>query len=193
MICKIAMANVLPKNQRKALKINYILRFATITSIVFSIVFIFASTMSLAVYVEAKEDMVRTNTAFDLEQQIYKRNTHSPTVVSEKLFKSQIQAIKDADKNTAGNSIQRVVFDWEKYAKDIVITSIQYSLDSNPKTKKQDDTVRVSGIARNRSSLNAFVQELRSDNTFTAVSFPVSDLLHIQEIPFSVKMMLNKK
>ena len=149
--------------------------------------------MSLAVYVEAKEDMVRTNTAFDLEQQIYKRNTHSPTVVSEKLFKSQIQAIKDADKNTAGNSIQRVVFDWEKYAKDIVITSIQYSLDSNPKTKKQDDTVRVSGIARNRSSLNAFVQELRSDNTFTAVSFPVSDLLHIQEIPFSVKMMLNKK
>jgi len=105
-------------------------------------------------------------------------------VQTARLVNVQIAELERAESASATHSIELVMRDWEVHAQDIIISGLTYDF----KVEKKDTIpqLRVSGEARDRASLNAFVQTLRSDSAFSNVSFPVSDLAGGGTLDFSL-------
>ncbi len=103
---------------------------------------------------------------------------------------TQIESLLRAEQTSAVKSVERVMRVWGAHAENIIISGFDYSLE---KYEGRDlPQLRVSGEARDRASLNSFVQTLRADKTFSGVSFPVSDLAEGELVNFSITLQFSR-
>jgi len=177
------MANVLPKKDRETLRKNYWLRVVVTLACMFTAAMLIGTTSLIPSYLSARTDLAEVTRYEGLQGDAQNATDGDSATETARVVNAQIdQLLKDRNVNASG-VIQQVMRDWTTHAEDIIISDFSYDVAGGDSSVPQ---LRVSGEARSRSTLNAFVQTLKADPVFTKVSFPVSDLAGSGNIVFSL-------
>tara|TARA_B100000745_G_scaffold53689_1_gene31873 strand:- start:4039 stop:4620 length:582 start_codon:yes stop_codon:yes gene_type:complete len=186
------MANVLPKEQRKILSQHYWLRLVSVASFMFSGAMIIGGVALLPSYLSAKADLESAVIEQELQRNTREATKEDGAIQEARLVNLQIDEVLKIDNTNPSGAIDSIVRDWEPHSGEVVLSNITYQLEErvDKKDKKVITTVtmRLSGTAANREALNEFVKTLRKDPMFSEVSFPVSDLIGVEAIDFSLVM-----
>ncbi|MCG2695164.1 hypothetical protein L6261_03745 [Candidatus Parcubacteria bacterium] len=182
------MSNLLPEEKKKAIKKELILRLF----IVF-FVFLFA-TISIAIILltPARVVSVAGSNQVSNELEIYKKSIlfKNNNLLSKSL---DVELLKsDALQEEYNNvDINQLIDDIVKNkSTDIKIKGIFYEKISEIKKGEQeyDISLTVKGVAKKRSSLIDFINQLKNNKKFIEVDFPVSGLVKDENIDFSIKI-----
>lgn len=182
----IVMANVLPIQYRNAFKSAYRARAITIAALIFTVCMGLGMVTLIPAYVAAVSQRNEAELNKDIQQQQWDASQKEASAQIAGDIARAISALERADKNTAEPAVTTILHIWALHAEDIIISSIEYDVVRDAKKKDEiHENIRISGIARNRRSLDSFVQEVRNGTTFTNVVFPVSDFASDADIEFS--------
>lgn len=189
------MANVLPPNKRKGLRNEYWLRLAVSAALVFSAALVVGIVMLLPAYIKANIEREGAERFKDIQDQVRTAAKNDTAVKAARLVRTQIDALTAARGAHASAGIERVLDHFEQHADNIIITSIQYDNKEAEKQKdrkegKRDRSFRISGEARDRDALRAFVETLETDDWFADVRLPVSDLAESSGTRFSIVIVV---
>lgn len=178
------MANVLPPHERKMLRRDYWLRFTTVFALVITGAMLIGSISLIPAYLLARTEHSEVLRYQEIQGETREAGKRDTAVQTARLVGTQVRELLKTDGLRASQAVTHVLRDWEVHAEDIIISGLLYELAEEK--KRVIPKLRVSGEARDRGALNAFVQTLRADSTFTDVSFPVSDLAGDGAVDFSL-------
>ena len=178
------MANVLPVTDRMKLRRSYWLRLF----ITFAFMVVAAATVGFVslvpAYFTAKTELAEAEQYQEIQNETRDVGKNDTAVLTARFVNAQTTEALKTDTLSAADAMHLVIPNWEQHARDIIISGFSYEL------KNEMPSLRISGEARDRASLNAFVQTLRSDDAFVDVSFPVSDLVGGDVVTFSITLLL---
>lgn len=185
------MANVLPLQRRKEGRRQYFFRVTLAGALVLSAAFIVGSVALIPAYAKARIERDSAQRFKELQEEVRKAARNDSAVQAARLVRTQIDALTQTQGTYASALIERVLTHFERHEASIVITSLQYR-NKEADTKKEREqgirakSLRVSGEARDREALSAFVAELKDDPLFKEVQLPVSDLAESSGARFSI-------
>lgn len=180
------MANVLPKKNRVALRRNYWLRLAITFTFMVTAAMTIGSVSMVPAYLSSNAELGEVTQYQEIQGETREAAKRDTAVQKARTVNTQIESVIKTGQASAVESIQHVMEDWEVHAEDIIISGFDYDL--KEMGDKEMPQLRISGEARDRASLNSFVQTLRANQTFSSVSFPVSDLAEGELVNFSVTL-----
>lgn len=179
------MANVLPIEDRKALKQSYWLRLAITAAFMATAAMTIGTVSLIPSYLSARTELSEVMRYQEVQGDTREAAKSDTAVQTARVVNTQIEtALAVEDVTSPARAIQYLMRDWEAHAQDIIISGFTYSM--LEEKKKKIPQLRISGEARNRSALNEFVQTLRANSMFTNVVFPVSDLAGEGVVDFSL-------
>ena len=182
------MANVLPQHDRKTLRRAYRLRFLTTAAIALIGVMAIGIASLVPAYLSAQEEAEQAQRYREIQSETRSVNKDDEALIAARYARSQIELAKDAQEGRdATDALLLVLRDWEVHANDIIISSMAFQLNDD-----DEPELRISGRARSRATLNAFVQTLKQDPAFASVELPVSDLAVSGESSFSVVIVFKE-
>ncbi len=185
------MANVLPKENRKLLRRHYWIRFVVVSTFALSVAVGIGATALVPSYVAVQTELEAAKIEQELQGQTREVTKEDGAIQEAKMVNLQVSELLKTDARSSSSAIDSVLRDWRPHANEVALSNITYTLKENIDKKKKKvivTTMRLSGVADNREALNEFVQTLRRDPAFSDVSFPVSDLVGVEEIDFSLTM-----
>ena len=141
-------------------------------------------------YLSAKAQLVEVTRYNQLQGETRDADKRDTAVQTARLVNVQVEELSKADSVSATHTIELLMRDWETHAQNIIIVGFDYSSFKEEGEEETVQQLRVSGEARDRATLNAFVQTLRADSIFSNVSFPVSDLAGGGTLDFSLIVQL---
>lgn len=159
------------------------MRVATTTSFALAIAISIGAVSLVPAYLLAHAELNEVTRYQELQGETREAAKRDTALQTTRLVNAQIDELLHADNISARRAIEVVMRDWDAHAENIIISSFVYDNEVDSKKLPQ---LRVSGEARNRNSLNSFVQTLRVDPVLTDVSFPISDLAGGTFISFSL-------
>ena len=180
------MANVLPTQDRVALQRNYRLRLAVTVLFTASAVMTIGIVSMVPAYLLATARLSEVARYRDIQEQTRDIAKTDTAVKTARVVTTQVAELLKTRRVGATAAMQYVLDDWKAYADDIIIGSMDYQINRIQGTEVSQ--LRISGEARNRTSLDTFVQALRADKTFSDVSFPVSNLAGGELVNFSITL-----
>lgn len=183
------MANVLPQKEREVLRRNYWLRAIVTLTFMLTAAATIGTVSLIPAYLSARTDLQEIIRYQELQGETREVAKNDTALITSRVVNVQIDELLTNKKTLPTRAIEHVMRDWEVHAQDIVISSFSYTA---AKAKEAPVELRISGEARNRASLNEFIQTMRSDSAFTTVSFPVSDLAGGSNIGFSVTLEIKE-
>ena len=184
------MANVLPPKSRVALKHNYLLRLVITGSIVLTGSMVIGIVSLTPAYLLARGELQEIERYQEIQDEARKAAKQDTAVATARYVRASIEEVEALERVRASRAFELVLRDWERHANDIIITSVLFLI---PEGKDPKPEVRISGEARDRATLNTFVQTLRRDSAFASVELPVSDLVNSEETKFSVVVVLKEE
>jgi hypothetical protein len=119
----------------------------------------------------------------EIQQEAREVAKQDTAVQTARMVNTQIAQLLETEHTGVIKAIEYVMRDWDIHAQDIIISGFDYNLGEDNTSQ-----LRISGEARDRGSLNGFVQTLRANPEFVRVSFPVSDLAEGELVNFSVNI-----
>ncbi len=178
------MANVLPIKDRRIFRRNYWLRLFVTSSVMITSAITVGIVALVPSYISAKAELAETTQYSELQDDVRVADTIGTSMVSARLANVQISELTNALDTSADRAIDLVMRDWSIHADNVIISGFTYAVIEEKEVTVS--TLRVSGEALDRATLNAFVQTLRSDPALLEVSFPISDLAGGGTLDFSL-------
>jgi len=137
---------------------------------------------------------IQTNTAYEAVlidhavQKAQQETVYKSVALRTKDLERTRDAIDRAYAHSPRNVIEKLLTQWVPHMEDIALTSITYEVVVEEEKKKdiEKEYLRVSGEARTRKALDAFVRDLRSVPSFEEVDLPVNDLALDRDVTFSL-------
>lgn len=174
------MINVLPLDQKIALRKEYRLRLVTLCLFVFSILVFLASFLLLPAYVLSKEKVST------LEIQLQKYNEENPTTSVDNLTK----LISNINNNLAilnkENPSISVVDDMLGTILASRVSGITISRMSYRMSLEEKNTFELNGRAVDRASLRSFEDKLKESSKVESTDLPVSNFTKRSNIDYSL-------
>ena len=181
------MANVLPRHDRETLRKNYRLRLLTTTALVLTGAMVVGIVSLIPAYLSAQEEAEQAQRYKDIQSETRTVSKDDDALIAARYVRSQIEQAQNAQTSIITDALVLTLRDWEVHANDIIISGISFRYTDEKAPRPE---LRLSGRARSRATLNAFVQTLKQDPAFLSVTLPVSDLAESDESTFSVVIIL---
>jgi hypothetical protein len=179
------MANLITEKQKKFLRIDYLIRFYSVSLLILSLLGAFFLAYVIPYYISV------INKDLQVAEQ----------------FKTVINA---ENKENTGESVSRVVSQTldemktvELYSKEVAIpssyfkqiiesknSSIQLNKLSFNLIDKSQGQLLVSGVSKNREGLVVFIEDLKSKEGITSVESPVSNFAKDSDISFTLNIKM---
>ncbi len=186
--------NLLPQADKSAIKQEYYRRLAVVAAVFFLVIILIGMIPLTTAYIVAMYQISNLNKEINFTNQ---SNLARGTGANEAIIKdvnSKIDLLNAVGKDDLGYDISAI------YASIIAsstakITSLAYDQVQVKKgtTKEVAHRIVVSGVAADRSQLQAFVKVLKSDSRFASVDLPISDLIASSNIDFSITIIMSKR
>lgn len=171
------MLNLLPQEERRALRDNERMRFVAVAALFFAGVCVLSALMlapslmtllferaHVARELALLEDTSASDTEFDGALLLLKADTSSLKNVLEHSLPSELFALILAEKRQG-----------------VAITDMSY--------QETGEQLRISGIAQTREAFVGLTHALESSPRFVSVAFPVSGLAQNTDLPFSITLI----
>ncbi len=178
------MINVLPKEEKKALKREYWLRFASVTFSLLSIIGVIATLLLLPSYffsiskMALAEEKLETFNRANPDIATYDINTTILTINSKLgllVVKDQAQPVSEKIMTTILGNLPS----------GITIENILYT-----ETEAKDTIIEVHGIASDRTALRTYQSTLKENPAIKEADVPLSDFLGKSDIDFTMTITL---
>lgn len=179
------MANVLPPHEREALRRNYYLRVVVVLTFMFAAAMLIGSVALVPAYLTARTDLGEIKRLQDVQASMPEAVERDAAIETARVVNAQTELLSRSNDRNATRAVEHVMRDWQSHADHIIISEFVYEAGKGEAAKHN---LRISGEARDRASLNAFVQTLRANSAFTGVTLPVSDLASGAILPFSLTL-----
>jgi len=181
------MANVLPQHAQKRMSRMYIGRVVAVVAGCFALWMVLMSLALTPLY--ARTSATRTAALIEhaVQKEQQEKANRNATVRTQDLEKMR-NAIDRAYTHNLQVAVGTILDRWGTHAEDIIITSITYEVVAEEEKKKtvEKEYIRISGEARTRKALDAFLRDIRSVPAFKKVDLPISDLASDRDVAFSV-------
>ncbi len=182
------MANVLPPYERDALRRNYYLRLGITFTFMFAAAMLIGSVSLIPAYLSARTDLNEAVRYQEVQANTQDATERDGATKTARVVNTQTELLLSSNNRHATRAIEQIMRDWQSHAEHIIISEFLYEVGEG---KTSMLNLRISGEARDRTSLNAFVQTLRADPAFTGVTLPVSDLASGAILPFSLTVQFD--
>ncbi|PIP86648.1 hypothetical protein COV42_00155 [Candidatus Campbellbacteria bacterium CG11_big_fil_rev_8_21_14_0_20_44_21] len=179
------MPNLLPQNNKKKIREEYLLRLLALVLVFSFITFLLASVFFLPSYFLSKNKAGLASEKISFLKSYVEKTQKSglsEDVISTNL---KIKTLSFPEKIKFHLSIRSIL---DKKAAPIRITSLV--LRSINDEKK---SLFVGGIASDRDSLIDFTESLKTINDFSAVNLPVSNLAKNKDIDFNIELKFSQE
>lgn len=177
------MINVLPEQQKKELKREYIFRLIATYFFLFGILSVLATLLLLPTYILSK-----SKESF-LNNELVRLDEENPDLSLDEL-KNIISDINT--KLVLLDSEENKIITQDVLSKFLLISrkniEIHKIFYSRPEGKTQ--VLEVSGLAKDRSSLSQYKSALEESNLYTKVDLPISNFVEKVDINFNIKLEL---
>lgn len=179
-----SIINVLPLQEKKALKREYWMRFSTMILNLFTVTIVIAVLLVLPLYSfsKSKADLA--------DSRLETFNINNPEIATDSIdlkirdINSSL-AMLDAKKTNKVVSEEITANIIDILPKGITLSNIAYNeLENNIKN------IEIRGRASDRTTLRNFKSELDSIQKFTSVTLPISDFLQANNIEFSISITM---
>ncbi|HEC30530.1 MAG TPA: hypothetical protein ENI66_00760 [Candidatus Yonathbacteria bacterium] len=180
------MANLLPLSEKKKIQREYKLRLSIV------VMMLFAGLVAISGVLLAPSFILSS----------FKYNSAEKRLVAEKKKISDSSDGVDPIKVAKEVNAQLVVLSKETSGLPLPYSVFTTIIKHKPELlkvdamfydiKKEDGSVVVGGVSKDRKTLLAFLQALESDEMFTDVELPISSFVKGQDIKFSIKIILKK-
>lgn len=175
------MINVLPEQQKKELRKEYLIRLVSTYFFLFGILFFLATILLLPTYIisSSKESF--------LENEFLLLKKENPNLSLSELeniifdINTKLGVLDTESKNILPTKIVSDFLSIQK--QNIEINKIFYIKDD-----KDIKSIEINGVAKDRSSLSAFKSNLEKSGLYENVDLPISNLLGKTDISFNIKM-----
>jgi Tfp pilus assembly protein PilN len=176
------MLNLLPQEEKDRVVAGYRMRLAIVAAIFTSALFAVAAVGLLPAYVSERAE---TNVLIKAQQDADQRNTAESLAEAKKLEASnkvladylEARTALIGTSLTASSVIERVL---AKRGTEISVLHIEVA----------SNLVEISGVARTRAGLIAFLESLKADSDFKTAVLPISDLAKSTEATFTIQISL---
>ncbi len=175
------MINLIPKNAKKKLHVEYWSRVVTVWFITWSVI-LFASAVVLFppyVLISSQVDAYR-GSVDDLKEKIEDRNKDESKMV--RASQQATLAINEFSKP--------LISDYITLVEDLQGNNIELSMINLSHSNKGIEPINLQGIAADRRTLASFKDRLLADDKVSAVDLPISNLAQDVDIPFSITVTI---
>ena len=172
------MVNLLPKTEKKNLKISYYTRIVTVLFILLSSVFFVGGALLVPSYFLSKNTAESSQRYVQaLEETVGLRERDGVT--------DEMRALSEKTRllrefGTTGYSSELFEEILNVKSSKVIIASIAFS-------GSGEVAFSLSGVSEDRASLLSFVGSLKDNQKITGVDIPVSQLAIDEDLPFSIK------
>ncbi|MEY2671878.1 MAG: hypothetical protein RL687_295 [Candidatus Parcubacteria bacterium] len=178
------MINLLPPNEKKKLKQEYLFRFLIVLFFILSILSLVASLFISPSYKYSvsKESIAQSNL------EVF--NAQNPQIDIEKLNSEIVKTngklsfiiSKKKDKFVSESVLEKIL---ALRTGGIVFSQISYN-----SVNEQSSTVSIAGVASDRTALRSFKDALIADGAFSSVDLPISNFIKPYDIDFNMLLIL---
>ncbi len=178
------MINLIPKEEKKKMKKDFLFRVLTVSLVVFGFVVIAGAVALLPSYFQAviENSLAREKLALQQNEPVSVSEAQVMAEISD--LDKKLQIIESASENkfiVSDRVINDVIF---KKMSDIKVTDISYE---NNVTKGRE--IRISGEAPSRERLLLFRLALEASGKFQKVDLPISNFVRGKNITFSLTLV----
>ncbi|HEY4517463.1 MAG TPA: PilN domain-containing protein [Candidatus Paceibacterota bacterium] len=176
------MINLLPEQEKKALRWHYRLRLITVEAMLTTLLIgIGGASLLPALFLSiTRREALQNNSALLIQKSAGAKDENFAVLLAETKTKLAVLAAKTENLSLEG-VIERVTL---AKPKGVQLTGFSVNRSANG-----FHTLSVEGFAPKRNDLAAFVKTLGAEKDFTSVSFPVSDLAVNEKLTFSLTIM----
>ena len=178
------MINLIPIEEKKAIKKDFYYRFLTIFFVMLSFVVVVLLVVVLPSYYISLEKKVSTNQKLDIQKNKVMPEIDQKAVVSIKELDARLALLAAARKNKYVFS-QKVINEIS-LQKAPGIKIIRFSFNNDVLEGKK---VSITGFAQNREQLLLFRQALEEDTLFKNVNLPISNFVKGNNIEFNLNLI----
>ncbi|PIP03512.1 MAG: hypothetical protein COZ49_03840 [Candidatus Yonathbacteria bacterium CG_4_10_14_3_um_filter_47_65] len=180
------MANLLPTEEKKQINKEYRLRIVVVYIFSIAGILLIAITLLVPAYVLSLErgKNVSDRLATAKENAKSLEEGRDPVEIAEEI-KGRVSLLSVAEPQKIS---PRELFDLVTFhkPKTLSVESLLYSSDS------QEVRVTIDGISPDRKTLDSFVKSLRTEERFSSVDLPISDLVSVIDISFSIQVIIRQ-
>jgi hypothetical protein len=175
------MINLIPKEEKKRMKADFMARVATVSFVLLSSVVLIASAALVPAYLEVSVDHTVARKELDIQKNTPLKAEELEITTQADNLNRKIQQVDSLRQNkflVTERAINNVVLN---KLPDIKITNILY--EAKTSTEKE---IKVTGSAPSREKLLLFKLALENDPAFKKVDLPVSNFVKGSDIKFFV-------
>lgn len=177
------MSNILPGKKKKLLKRQYILRLTSLLLLALTGASLVGSVLAVPIYITSGKELSDISARKNSEE--VDRKGYAESLKAVRSINSLLDSISKMDESNAGSSLDELGNIQKQFRGGVSIRSINYK-----KGNKKDDTIRISGIAKDRSVLSSFAGALKKSEIFKKVNLPLASLADSEETPFAIVINL---
>lgn len=175
------MANLLPPDAKKNVRKEYWLRTASVWTLLLAICFVIFVALLVPTYVLIGAQH-RAVTLQDSDLEI-NNEAYSESVVAIERANTLARQLQKTPQHLLPSEALSVIESVQDDA--IVLTGFFYTT-----SEDAEDTISVTGIAANRTTLVSFRETLERSPFFKEATVPVSDLVRDQNLPFTITITI---
>lgn len=176
------MIDLSPQKNKEKIKKDFKLRLTIVFLIAFNIILVVYIVLILPTYFNLGLHKVDVKNRLDIEKKEFELRKGEDIKEQYTISKAKIRAL---------NSIEKVdVHSIVSYLNDLSgdntrILSFIYE------NKKDDKSIVISGLSKNRDTMVEFINKIKSSDKFNQVDFPISGLAKDSGLNFSLNIKLN--
>jgi Tfp pilus assembly protein PilN len=174
--------NLLPQQQKRAIRVEFWLRAATVGLICVAITGVVGLALQAPSYflVVAKERSAQEQLAA-----LEKRDETGGVGISKTLrtTKEKLEVLERSSTSTWSGVAETML---EQKPDDVSVRELSFSREQRADQRERVSRLNISGIAADRRTLRSFVSQLREVEQFGEVTLPVRDLASDSNLEFSI-------
>lgn len=178
------MANLITEKQKKAIKIDYIVRIFSLSLLIpTSLLGIFLLSYIIPYYFSVRNQEVKVVEQFQSAISVENKENvgeSASRIVNQTIDQMKVVELYNKNNIIPSNYFQKII---ENKNDAISINKISFSV-----IKPGQGQFLVSGISRNRDGLVLFIEDLKNKAMFTSVESPVSDFAKDSDISFALNI-----
>lgn len=177
------MLELLPKNQKKALKQEYFLRVLVVVLLLsFTVGILSLVSLSPSYFLSLEKEKIVAKQFAEMEKSRNTTENNKEFQSDIKNFKETLGLLKPSEKIVSiGGFIANIVSNKNSGIKIYGITVNSY--------KKEKYQIIIKGNASGRDTLKAFVENLKGGGLFESVDLPISNFMKIADINFDITVV----
>lgn len=174
------MANLIPPDAKRELKIQYWIRVATVWCVLVGVAFLVAAAVNAPAFVLVQSQLG----AFSGEYNLAKEQADAFTKAQEKINEANSLVALLTSQGTTTSLMQVSDILDTISGNEVEITAIRFE-----KTAEAITAIAVSGVADTRLALATFSDDLESHPLFAEAEVPISNLAKDRDISFNISII----